>query len=67
MVKISLLSKSSRPKTSLLLLLLFPLSPLWQSRYQLSSSSILSMHIISVNMSALSHCQVGEKQGKVIT
>ena len=29
---------------------------------QLSSSNILSMHIISVNMSALPHCQVWDEQ-----
>ena len=38
-----------------------PISPLSQSRYQLFSSNILP-HIISVNMSALPHCQVGDKQ-----
>ena len=38
------------------------LSPLSQSRYQLSSSSNTVMHIISVNMPAVPHCQVGDKQ-----
>jgi len=39
-----------------------PLSPVSHSRYQLGSSSNTVMHIISVNMSALPHCQVRDKQ-----
>jgi hypothetical protein len=39
-----------------------PSSPLSQWRYQLGSSSILLLHIISVNMLALPYCQVGDKQ-----
>ena len=48
-------------------LLFSPLSLLSQARYQLGFSGILSLHIISVNMSALSHFQVGDKEDKVIT
>jgi hypothetical protein len=62
MFKINLLSKWSGRRQALLLLLLFPLTPLTQTRYELGFSSILLLHIISVNMSALSHCQVGDKQ-----
>jgi len=39
-----------------------PLSPLAQWRYQLGSPSIILLHTFSVNISALSHCQVGDKQ-----
>jgi len=38
------------------------LSPLSQWRYQLGSPSIFLMPIISVNISAMPHCQVGDKQ-----
>jgi hypothetical protein len=37
------------------------LLPLSQPRYQLVSSNNTLMHTIYVNMSALSHCQVGDK------
>ena len=39
-----------------------PISPSSQSRYQLRPSSKTVLHIISVNISALSHIQVGDKQ-----
>jgi hypothetical protein len=38
------------------------LSPMSKLRNQLGSSSTHLMHIISVNMSVVSHCQVGGKQ-----
>ena len=38
------------------------LLPLSQSRYHLGSSSNTVMHTVSVNISALPHCQVGDKQ-----